>query len=78
LQAASVPAFVAAPRLFDPHAVKRDFPLLQEKVHGQPLIWLDNAATTQKPQAVIDRLARFYEHENSNVYRGACPMRSGP
>jgi cysteine desulfurase/selenocysteine lyase len=71
LQPESVPAFVTAPRPFDPHAVKRDFPLLQEKVHGKPLIWLDNAATTQKPQAVIDRLAHFYEHENSNVHRGA-------
>jgi cysteine desulfurase/selenocysteine lyase len=71
LQPESVPAFVTAPRPFDPHAVKRDFPLLQEQVHGKPLIWLDNAATTQKPQAVIDRLAHFYEHENSNVHRGA-------
>jgi cysteine desulfurase/selenocysteine lyase len=71
LQAESVPVLVTAPRPFDPHAVKRDFPLLQEKVHGKPLIWLDNAATTQKPQAVIDRLAHFYEHENSNIHRGA-------
>jgi cysteine desulfurase/selenocysteine lyase len=66
-----VPALGAAARPFDPHAVRRDFPLLQEHVHGKPLIWLDNAATTQKPQAVIDRLAYFYEHENSNVHRGA-------
>ena len=42
-------------RLFDPHACKRDFPILRERVHGRPLVWLDNAATTQKPQAVIDR-----------------------
>jgi cysteine desulfurase / selenocysteine lyase len=67
----TVPALAAAPRPFDPHAVRRDFPLLQEQVHGKPLIWLDNAATTQKPQAVIDRLAYFYEHENSNIHRGA-------
>jgi cysteine desulfurase / selenocysteine lyase len=71
LQPESVPALVAAPRPFDPYAVKRDFPLLQEQVYGKPLIWLDNAATTQKPQAVIDRLAYFYAHENSNVHRGA-------
>ena len=57
--------------LFDVHAVRRDFPILQEQVHGRPLIWLDNAATTQKPQAVIDRLTYFYQHENSNVHRAA-------
>ena len=56
---------------FDVQAVRRDFPILQEKVNGRPLIWLDNAATTQKPQAVIDRLAYFYSHENSNIHRGA-------
>ena len=42
-----------------------------ERVHGRPLVWLDNAATTQKPQAVIDRLSYFYEHENSNIHRAA-------
>ncbi len=56
---------------FDVHAVRRDFPILSETVHGRPLIWLDNAATTQKPQAVIDRLAHFYAHENSNIHRAA-------
>jgi cysteine desulfurase/selenocysteine lyase len=56
---------------FDPHFVRRDFPILQEQVNGRPLVWLDNAATTQKPQVVIDRLAYFYAHENSNVHRGA-------
>jgi cysteine desulfurase / selenocysteine lyase len=56
---------------FDVQAVRRDFPILQEKIHGRPLIWFDNGATTQKPQAVIDRLAYFYSHENSNVHRGA-------
>jgi cysteine desulfurase/selenocysteine lyase len=58
-------------RPFDPHAIRRDFPILDERVHGRRLIWLDNAATTQKPQAVIDRLTRFYEHENSNIHRAA-------
>jgi cysteine desulfurase / selenocysteine lyase len=56
---------------FDVNAIRRDFPILGERVHGRPLIWLDNAATTQKPQAVIDRLAHFYLHENSNIHRGA-------
>jgi cysteine desulfurase/selenocysteine lyase len=59
---------------FDIDAVRADFPLLGEHVHGRPLIWLDNAATTQKPAAVIDRLDRFYRHENSNVHRGAHEM----
>ncbi len=57
--------------LFDVNAVRRDFPILQERVNGRQLIWLDNAATTQKPKAVIDRLTYFYEHENSNVHRAA-------
>jgi cysteine desulfurase / selenocysteine lyase len=56
---------------FDAEAIKRDFPILRERVNGRPLVWLDNAATTQKPQSVIDRLKYFYEHENSNVHRAA-------
>jgi cysteine desulfurase/selenocysteine lyase len=56
---------------FDAQAAKRDFPILRERVNGRPLVWLDNAATTQKPQSVIDRLRYFYEHENSNVHRAA-------
>ncbi len=58
-------------RPFDPRAIRNDFPILREQVNGKPLIWLDNAATTQKPQAVIDRLTYFYEHENSNIHRAA-------
>ncbi len=64
-----LPGFAARP--FDARTVRRDFPILQERVHGRPLIWLDNAATTQKPNAVIDRLAHFYRHENSNIHRAA-------
>jgi len=60
-----------AKRPLDPRLVRRDFPILQEQIHGRPLIWLDNAATTQKPNAVIDRLSYFYRHENSNVHRAA-------
>ncbi len=56
---------------FDVRAVRRDFPILGERVHGRPLIWFDNAATTQKPNAVIERLAEFYRHENSNIHRAA-------
>lgn len=56
---------------FDAYWVKKDFPILQEKVNGRPLIWLDNAATTQKPRQVIDRISYFYEHENSNIHRAA-------
>ena len=56
---------------FDVNAVRKDFPILRELVNGRPLIWLDNAATTQKPQCVIDRIAYFYQHENSNIHRAA-------
>jgi cysteine desulfurase/selenocysteine lyase len=56
---------------FDIGSVRRDFPILNEQVNGHPLIWLDNAATTQKPQSVIDRISYFYEHENSNIHRAA-------
>lgn len=57
--------------LFDVNAIRRDFPILAERVNGKPLVWFDNAATTQKPTAVIERLTHFYEHENSNVHRAA-------
>ena len=50
--------------------VRADFPILKHKVHGKPLVYLDNAATTQKPQAVIDRIVRYYTHENANIHRG--------
>ena len=56
---------------FDVAAIRRDFPILEERVNGKPLIWLDNAATTQKPKSVIDRLSHFYSHENSNIHRAA-------
>jgi cysteine desulfurase/selenocysteine lyase len=65
----ALPADASPP--FDVGAIRRDFPILGERVHGRPLVWLDNAATTQKPQVVIDRLGYFYAHENSNVHRGA-------
>ncbi len=69
---AAVPqASASAHPPFDVNAVRRDFPILQERVNGRPLVWFDNAATTQKPQAVIARLSHFYEHENSNIHRAA-------
>jgi cysteine desulfurase / selenocysteine lyase len=56
---------------FDAHAIRKDFPILHQKVNGRPLVWLDNAATSQKPRHVINALAQFYTHTNSNVHRGA-------
>jgi cysteine desulfurase/selenocysteine lyase len=56
---------------FDVNAIRRDFPILQERVNGRQLVWFDNAATTHKPQSVIDRLSYFYAHENSNIHRAA-------
>ena len=55
---------------FDVEAVRAQFPILRTKVYGKPLVYLDNGATTQKPQAVIDRIARYYEEENANIHRG--------
>ncbi len=63
---ASAPA-----RGLDIAAIRRDFPILQERVNGRQLVWFDNAATTQKPRQVIDRVSYFYEHENSNIHRAA-------
>ena len=51
-------------------AVRSDFPILSREVSGKPLVYLDNGATTQKPQAVIDKISRFFENENSNIHRG--------
>lgn len=60
-----------ASRPFDAAFIRRDFPILQEQIHGRPLVWLDNGATTQKPNEVIERLERFYRTENSNIHRAA-------
>jgi cysteine desulfurase/selenocysteine lyase len=59
----------ATPRL-DVAAIRGDFPVLHQQVHGKPLVYLDNAATTQKPVQVIEALSRYYEHDNANVHRG--------
>jgi len=55
---------------WDGAAIRRDFPILRQRVHGKPLVYLDNAATTQKPQVVIDRVTQYYVEENANVHRG--------
>ncbi len=55
---------------FDVWKIREDFPILKEKVRGKPLVYLDNAATAQKPRVVIDTLMRYYAHENANIHRG--------
>jgi cysteine desulfurase/selenocysteine lyase len=68
---AGQPVPVGQARPFDVAAIRKDFPILHQQVHGKPLAWLDNAATTQKPQSVIDALSRYYAQDNSNIHRGA-------
>ncbi|HAY77284.1 MAG TPA: cysteine desulfurase CsdA [Gemmatimonadetes bacterium] len=55
---------------FDPIRIRKDFPALDQTVHGKPLAYLDNAATSQKPRAVLDVLSEYYEKDNANVHRG--------
>ena len=55
---------------YDVDRIRDNFPILQERIHGKPLVYLDNAATTQKPLAVLDAIRGYYEHDNSNVHRG--------
>jgi len=62
---------LAHSRPLDVPAIRRDFPILNQRIHGKPLAWFDNAATTQKPQSVIDAISRFYANDNSNIHRGA-------
>ena len=56
---------------FDVQAIRAQFPILAQQINGNPLVYLDNGATTQKPDAVIDAISNFYRHDNSNVHRGA-------
>lgn len=56
---------------FEVERIRRDFPALHQQVNGKPLIWLDNAATTHKPQVVIDAVSKFYQRDNSNIHRAA-------
>jgi cysteine desulfurase / selenocysteine lyase len=69
--ATSYPTSTGPTPSFDVDAVRRDFPALHQMVNGKPLVWLDNAATTHKPQSVIDATSRFYSRDNSNIHRAA-------
>src|ERR1700746_1932187 len=68
--ATAVAGGTPALRRFDVRRVREDFPILRQKVHGNPLVYLDNAATTQKPQPVLDAIERFYATTCANVHRG--------
>ncbi len=64
------PLAPASSRAFDPYELRARFPALDQTVNGKPLVYLDNAATSQKPQSVLDALDAYYEHDNANVHRG--------
>src|SRR5260370_5344205 len=55
---------------FDVERVRADFPILRERIHGRPLVYLDTAATSQKPDAVIEAMVHYYRHVNANIHRG--------
>jgi cysteine desulfurase/selenocysteine lyase len=63
-------SIISAPKTLDVAAIREEFPILRQRVHGKPLVYLDNAATTQKPREVLDALQRYYMEENANVHRG--------
>src|SRR5437763_16916782 len=67
---AEVIAPVEKEKMTDWSEIRGDFPILDQEVHGRPLIYFDNAATTQKPRAVVEALQRYYENDNANVHRG--------
>lgn len=71
MTAQSVDINALAIKPFDVERIRADFPILHQEVNGQPLVYLDNAATTQKPNAVIDAISDYYRTDNSNVHRGA-------
>ncbi|MBX7153226.1 cysteine desulfurase [bacterium] len=66
----SVASVLRTETAFDVQKIREDFPILKQQVHGKPLVYLDNAATSQKPQVVIDAITRYYTFENSNIHRG--------
>src|SRR6266850_461041 len=59
-----------APKKMDVHAIRQQFPILKREVKGKPLVYLDNAATSQKPHVVINALVDYYTHYNANIHRG--------
>src|SRR6516164_9904608 len=61
---------MSAAKNIDWSTLRKDFPILDQQVHGKPLVYFDNAATSQKPRVVIDALLHYYEHDNANVHRG--------
>jgi cysteine desulfurase / selenocysteine lyase len=67
---AKTPHEIHVPHAFDVEKVRQDFPVLHQKVHGKPLVYLDNAATTQKPLAVMEAIENYYRRDNSNIHRG--------
>ncbi len=73
LAARQTPANIRAggSRPLDIPSIRRDFPALNQRVHVKPLVWFDNAATTHKPQSVIDAISHYYAHDNSNIHRAA-------
>lgn len=64
------PRTAPAARAFDVEAIRRDFPILDQRINGKPLVYLDNAASSQRPRAVIDAISHYYEHDHANVHRG--------
>ena len=70
LAAPAAPAAEPVPAALDPHALRADFPILGERPHGRPLVYLDSAATSQKPLAVIEAMDAYYRGYNANVHRG--------
>ena len=67
---ANHPAARGATATFDPHVVRRDFPILEREINGRPLVYLDSASSSQKPRVVIDAVDRYYREYNANVHRG--------
>src|SRR6266705_2041426 len=66
----AMPTLPSKAKKVDFTKIRADFPILDQKIHGHPLVYFDNAATTQKPRVVLDALRRYYEKDNANVHRG--------
>src|SRR5690242_20696870 len=64
------PSVSGTRRSFDVQNIRKEFPILHQLINGKPLVYLDNAATSQKPRAVIDAIVRYYERDNANIHRG--------
>jgi len=63
---------------FDVDAIRRDFPILDQEIHGHPLVFLDSAASAQKPRAVLDAIRELYEHDYANIHRGVYELSQTP